>query len=449
MEATKMNKKLFDLQKKYCPTDSLPFSDILNSDEILRLIDAKKILNSRDRIFPPIVVISAFIKQIMNEDISCAQVVLDLCAERAAKGLPPICANTAGFCQARLRLPEDLIKDIAISVGQNTDSKAEKKWKWKGLNVKLVDGTTLSMADTAANQKVYPQAETQVEGIGFPIARAVGVTSLTTGTLLGFSIGPYAGKETGEHALFRQILDNCFDPGDVCLGDRYYCSYFLIAMLAKKNVNFVSQIHAGRNYDLEQGKAIGKNDCIVEWKRPPRPEWMSEAEYEEMPLVIKLRQTMFGELVIISTFLDAKKITRKNIKKLYKGRWNIETDLLFLKDILQMGILRSKTPSMVRKEIYATILAYNLIRTVIAQAAKLNKKIPREISFKGAKQAINSYAIFIQCAKKNEILKLYKRMLADIASRKIGNRPGRSEPREVKRRPKAYPRMTKPRKASA
>jgi hypothetical protein len=220
-------------------------------------------------------------------------------------------------------------------------------------------------------------------------------------------------------------------------------------MLAKKNVAFVSQIHAGRNYDLEQGKSIGKDDCIVEWKRPSRPEWMDEAEYAEMPLAIKLRQTMFGELVIISTFLDTKKITRKNIKKLYKGRWNIETDLLFLKDILQMGILRSQTPSMVRKEIYATILAYNLIRTVIAQAAKLNKKIPREISFKGAKQAINSYAIFIQCAKKNEILKLYKRMLADIASRKIGNRPGRSEPREVKRRPKAYPRMTKPRKASA
>ena len=212
MEATKMNKKLFDLQKKYCPTDSLPFGDILNSDEILRIIDKYKIPDSRDRIYPPIVAISVFIKQLTNEDISCAQVVFDMNAESVAKGLPPICVNTAGFCQARLRLPEDLIKDIAISVGQNTDSKALKKWKWKGLNVKLVDGTTLSMPDTAANQKEYPQAETQVEGIGFPLARAVGVTSLTTGTLLGFSIGPYAGKETGEHALFRQILGQIEKP---------------------------------------------------------------------------------------------------------------------------------------------------------------------------------------------------------------------------------------------
>ena len=440
-----MEHNLKDLYENYCQTKKIPFSDILDSDKLKPIFEKFLPKKSRNRIYTPSATICAFVSQVLNSDSSCNQAVATFVAHNAAKGKSINSSSTCSYCGARKRLPEKLVYSITCQVGNDLHNQADRKWKWKGRDVKIVDGTTTSMADTPANQKVYPQSKSQNEGIGFPIARIVAISSLAMGSFLDFAIGPNCGKKTGEHALLRELLHN-FKPGDVCLGDQYYCSYFLIAELMSMGVDVAFPLHASRTFDPNSGVNIDKDDHITEWEKPNRPDWMSKEVYLKVNDKIKVRETNIGNnVVIVSTFLNTKKIKKKDIKELYESRWNIETDLFSLKEVLHMGVLRCNTPEMVRKEISIQLLAYNLVRTVMAQAAKLNNKKPRSISFKGAKQNILAYSIHFQYAKPNKLFKLQLNMLDAIAQNIVGNRPGRHEPREVKRRNKKLPFMTVPR----
>jgi hypothetical protein len=435
------------IREQYSQIEGLSFSNILSSYE-LEQFASKADVDTRDRIFTPLVTLAAFIQQTMSPDQSCRQALANIIADRTAKGLPEISSSTGPYCKARQRLDEIMIRNLSSTVGKNLENEANQSWKWKGRSVKLTDGTTISGPDTEENQAEYPQPESQEQGLGFPIARCVAVISLAVGTVLDFAIGPYQGKETGEHALLREILD-CYSANDIFLGDRYYCSYFLIAMLKKKNVDAAFQIHSAREYDFRRGISLGKMDHLVVWDKPARPSWMSIEMYADMPDNLTVRETKIHDVVIVSTFLKANKVSRKEIGKLYGYRWSVEVDLFYIKEIMGMGILRCKTPEMMRKEIYIHILSYNLIRTIIAQAAKLNDQKPNKISFKGALQLINSFRPVIKNAKKKSLKGILKNMLRAIASINIGDRPGRNEPRVVKRRPKAYPRMTEPRRKTA
>jgi len=309
----------------------------------------------------------------------------------------------------------------------------------------LVDGTTVSMPDTPENQKIYPQPESQKEGVGFPIARLVAIISLSCGAVLDVAIGPYKGKETGEHALLRQILGS-ISAGDIILGDRYYCSYFLIAMLQRLGADTVFQIHGGRKSDFRRGKKLGKKDHLVIWEKPKqRPDWMSEIMYCQMPDTLAIREIKINKKVITTTLLNPKEVTRKELGKLYTKRWLIEVDFRFIKTVLQMDVLRCKTPDMVCKEIWVHLLAYNLIRMVMAQAAYRYNLPPRTLSFKGTLQQLNAFkGEFLRTAK-TRLSIMYGYLLEAIASHRVGNRSRRSEPRAVKRRRKPYPLLTKPR----
>lgn len=314
----------------------------------------------------------------------------------------------------------------------------------KNRDVILADGTTVSMPDTPENQEAFPQPDSQKLGLGFPIARLVGLISLSSGSVLDAAIGPYQGKDTGEHALLRQMLDT-LSAGNVLLADRNYCSYFMIAILQTINVDVVIQNHVSRKSDFRRGKRLGKLDHIVMWNKPKCPAWMDEKTYQAMPNTISMREVKRNTMNIVTTILDPKCVTRKEIFELYLKRWNIEVDLKFIKNILQMDILRCKTPVSVRKEIGVHLLAYNLIRTVMAQAAYIYGGLPRSISFKGTLQSLNAFQDKISLLPSLRLLALYEALLQGIACHRIGSRPGRNEPRAVKRRPKAFPRLTQPR----
>jgi IS4 transposase len=385
------------------------------------------------------------LSQALSSDHSCQNAVAKVIAERVAQGEPPCSSNTKSYCKARLRLPESLIRRLVRETGKLLHLKSEEDWKWKGRSVKLVDGTTVSMPDTPENQKTYPQPEGQKPGVGFPIARLVAIISLSCGAVLDVAIGPYKGKETGEHALLRQILGS-ISAGDIMLGDRYYCSYFLIVILQRLGADAVFQIHGSRKSDFRRGKHLGKKDHIVIWEKPKQlPNWMNESMYCQMPDTLTIREIKINGKVITTTFLNPKEVTRNEIGELYTKRWLIEVDFRFIKTVLQMDILRCKTPDMVRKEIWVHLLAYNLIRTIMAQAAHRYNLPPRTLSFKGTLQQLNAFKeTFLRTTEKRLSI-VCGHLLKAIVSHRVGNRPGRSEPRAVKRRRKPYPLLTKPR----
>jgi hypothetical protein len=310
---------------------------------------------------------------------------------------------------------------------------------------------TISMPDTPGNQQMYTQHPSQKDGVGFPIARLVGIFSLGTGALLDFAVAPWSGKGTGEHTLLRQLM-HVFDAGDIVLGDAYYASFFLIATLLKKRADVIFPIHASRNHDFRKGTRLGKKDHLVQWKKPNKPEWMDEETYAEFPNVIAVRETTIFNVhpgmqtrsrVVVTTLLNNKEVSPQELGKLYGFRWFVELNLRSVKEVMHMGILRGKTPEMVHKEICAHILAYNLIRKIMGHAAIMQHSNPREMSFKLALQMLDAFrqaGIFSE--KDKEVYVIFMR---SITYKKVGNRSGRSEPRMVKRRPKAFPRLQNPR----
>lgn len=427
----------------------LPFSKILSSESIAKNIEN---LEYRERIFSPDVTLWMFLSQVLDDDQSLQASVTRGIAFFLSQGLEAPSPNTAAYSKARTRLPEELLSTLVKESGEQLEKETPDTWLWKGRHVQLLDGSTLSMPDTPENQEIYPQPDSQKEGVGFPISRVVAVISCSTGAMRDFAIGPYSGKMTGEHALLRQLM-NVFEAGDVALGDAYYASYFLMASLINKGVDAVFPINGSRNCDFRCGERLGKKDHIVEWIKPKKPEWMNQETYDSFQNAIAIRElTIYNEnkgfrtksRVIVTTFLDSKDITKADLTTLYSHRWRIELDFNSIKETMHMGILRGKTPEMVRKEIWAHLIAYNLIRKIMAQSAYVHDKNPRELSFKLALQSVESFRdanIFSE--KNNEI---YMKLLKIISYKKVGNRPNRSEPRRVKRRKKNFPRMQKARR---
>ncbi len=439
------------VRSKLNSVEGLPFADVLSSETIANGI-AQHSADSRDRVFTTDVVLWTFLSQVINKDQSCQAAVARTISFFLGHGRPPPSANTAAYCKARFRLLLALMISLAKTCGLEMEKKALDKWLWRDRHVKLMDGSTVSMPDTPENQEEFPQPDTQKPGVGFPIARLVAIISCATGAVLDLALGPYHGKGTGEHALLRELMHN-FEAGDVALGDSYYCTFFLFASLMKMGVDAAFPMHGARDCDFRKGRALGRKDHLVEWKKPQRPTWMDQETYESYPKIIVLREVEVyfekngfpsEKRILVTTFLRPKKVTKEDLRDLYALRWLVEIDLKAIKTTMQMDILRGKTPEMVQKEIWVHLLAYNLIRKVMAQSACLHNKAPRQLSFSLARQLVDTFrekGLF--CEENSEA---YRHLLKAIASQTIGDRQGRSEPRVVKRRPKAFPRMTKRRK---
>ena len=398
--------------------------------------------NYRTTVFSPLVTLEAFIKQTLSADGSCKEAVAGIWASPVEQQLPPPSVNTGPYCKARQRLPEELLHEAVQLSGQGLHAQAPEAWRWQGYNVKVVDGTTVLMPDTPANQAQYPQPRSQQSSLGFPIARLVAMVSLSSGAVVDDALGPYRGKRTGELSLFAAQLDS-LTVGDLLLGDCYYCTYGLIALLEQREIPVVFERHAQRKTDFRRGKRLGSKDHLMHWEKPlVKPVWMSDDDYRALPTTLTVRELAVGGKVYVTTLLDAKRFSKRAISTLYALRWTVELDLRTLKTELKMEKLRCQTPAMVRKEIAVHFLAYNFIRAAMAHAAQRHQQLPRALSFKATVQLID--------AMKTQLLDLshsaLEALLKAIASTPIGQRQRTPQPRAVKQRPKPYPRLAVPRK---
>ena len=396
----------------------------------------------RERLYPPTVTLSMFVSQALHADHSCQRVVNEWATMRAVEGLPLQSVRTGGYCRARQRLPVTMIRTLAQETGEHLCRQSALHWRWQGRCVKLIDGTGISMPDTPLNQSCYPQLSSQAVGVGFPLARLLAVICLSTGGVLDAAIGPFEGKGHGEHGLLRGLL-NAFQTGDVVLGDALYSSYWLLAALQSAGADGVFTQHAGRRTDFRRGHRLGKHDHIVTWNRPRQaPVWMSKEAYAAFPPSLTMREARCGHLTLVTTMLDPQQVSPRALGELYKQRWHVELDLRAIKTILGMEVFRCQTPEMVEKELWTYLLAYNLIRVLMAEAAGRSSLHPRDISFKHTVQMTLSWLSLRRPSRKPTDISTLCTMIAQCL---VGKRPGRVEPRARKRRPKSFPWLKVPR----
>ncbi|MCH9033397.1 MAG: IS4 family transposase [Planctomycetes bacterium] len=435
----------------------LPFADVLPEDAIEKAFDDEDatFAEDEDAIFTPAVTLWAFLSQVLfkDEHRSCVAAVVRVAVLLVALERGPCSSNTGAYCRARGKLSEKVIRQITIRVGEGCEDKLGKELLWHGRHVRLVDGSTVSMSDTPENQEAYPQNSQQKKGLGFPIARMVVLLSLGSGMLTGMAVGPYAGKETGESALLRSLLGR-FKRGDILLADRYYCSYFMIALLQERGIDLVARLHQRRPVDFRRGRRLGKDDQVITWDRPQRPKWMDEPTYDRLPPSMEVRaiRVQVGQpgyrvasFVAVTTLRDAKEYPKEDIASLYQCRWLAELDIRAIKTTMGMDILRCKTPEMVRKEMWTCLLAYNLIRRAMLQSAQEAGVSPRTLSFTAAVQTIGASWLVMVLGDDTLSSRLVDAALETLAVHVVGDRPGRVEPRAIKRRPKEHALLTKPR----
>jgi hypothetical protein len=428
----------------------LYFAGLLAEDRILEAFGKARWL-WQGWVYTPAVTIWVFLSQCLSADHSCREAVAGLIAWRLARGLKACSAKTGAYCTARDEVPEEACAQLMRETGGKVDEEAPPEWRWLTHRVLDVDGSTLTMPDTLANQAEYPQLSSQRRGCGFPIARIVVVFSLAVGTVLEAALGKYQGKQTGENSLFR-TLHSLLQDGDVVLADRYFSGWFDLALIRRRGAHVVVRKHQLRANDFRTGQRLGKDDQLVCWQKPARPTWMSKEEYAELPASLTLREvrvrvTQEGfrtrELVVVTTLLDAEQYPADEIAKLYRRRWQAELNLRSLKIVLQMDQLRCKTPHRVRNEFYMHLVAYNLIRKVMAVAAARAGREPWTVSFKGTLQTIDNLLPLLATPISTDTW--CDTLLEAVAAHTVGNRPNRCEPRVKKRRPKPYRKMTKPR----
>ena len=435
----------------FVQTAEVPFRDVLTAAQIEQTAAAESVSfgTGADDVYSVPVTLWAFVAQVVSDQKSCLAAVARVLVLLSILGRKPCDAGTGAYCKARAKLPERFLQRLTCEVGRQLEGEAPDTWRWHGHRVVLVDGSTLSMPDTPANQQAYPQQRSQRPGVGFPILRWVALLGLTTGAVLASAFGPWRGKQTGETALFRTLLED-LRPGDVLVADRYYCSYWIVALALARGVDVVFRKHQLRHTDFRTGRRLGRNDHVVTWTKPQRPAWMEPSDYEALPATLSLREVRtrittpgcrVKDLVVVTTLLDADAYALPDVLDLYHERWHVEIDLRSIKTQMKMEILRCQTPEMVRKEIWAHLLAYNLVRKVMAQAAQEHGLTPRQLSFAGAMQTLNEFRTLLLSAAADDLPALCDDILKAIASHRVGNRPDRCEPRKVKRRPKGYSRM--------
>ena len=429
--------------KKYgSQCDSYSFFNLLTSDLLFEELESR-LPPHRERLYPPTETLSMFLSQAMSQDRSCQNVVNRHAVRCLAGGLPVSSTHTGGYCRARQRLPLEMVQGLARFLGGHLDGRVSDEWLWNHRRVRIVDGTTITLPDTRANQAAYPQQRGQKPGLGFPICRIVGITSLENGALIDAAVGRFNGKGGDEQTLLRSLWET-FSPGDIVLADAFFATYFFIADMQSKGIDLLMEQHGARRLstDFRRGKRLGVKDHMIEIAKPKlRPAWMSEEAYAAAPASLRVREFRTKGKVMVTTMSCCKRYSKHELAELYKKRWNVELDIRHIKDTLGMNILSCKTPEMALKELWVYLLAYNLLRVLMAQSASFHDILPRQLSFKHCLQLWLWALVEIELMDERAI----RGLMNIMAQQTIGKRPGRIEPRAVKRRPKAYPLLTIPR----
>jgi hypothetical protein len=423
----------------------LPFADVLPASRIERAIEDHG-GGWREDVFTPVLTLWAFLTQVICPIGCCRLAVARVMAWLVGQGRAPCGPGTGGYCKARARLPEGVLTQLTRQTGRALDDGVPEEWLWKGRRVQIADGTTVTMPDTPENQAAYPHHGSQADGIGFPQIRLVALFSLACGAVIDAAIGPSRGKQSGENALLRQIAGSV-ESGSVVVADRYYGSWFDLALWKERGVDVVTRIHQQRATDFRRGRRLGREDHVVMWRKRQRPDWMDRPTYLRLPAELAVREVRVRvpqrgfrtRVLVLATTLTHPSIRAGDLAELYRARWQAELDLRSVKVTLGMDVLRCKTPGMVRAELWAHLLAYNLIRTAMAQVAVSSDREPRELSVAGTVQALSAFAEVL------DTVGGYESFVRVVLAYRVGNRPDRFEPRARKRRPKPYPPLTVPR----
>ena len=439
------------LRQKFQQSIGLPFADILPEAEIEEALKAEG-SSYRKRLFCPMITLWAWLSQVLDADKSCKKAVSRVVAYLVAAGHTPPSTDTSAYCKARKRIQAIFLLCLMRLIGKHLHEQPEPEWLWCGRRAVVFDGSRLTMADTEKNQAKYPQPKSQAKGCGFPAGRIVCGFSLSTGAVLDAVISSLS---FGEVSLFHQLYVH-LQAGDVALGDRMFGTFADICLLLARGVDSAFRMHGARKTDFRKGKRLALWDHIVQWIKPKQcPKGLKKKLYDQLPQRILLRETRFHipkkgfrteDVTLVTTLLDPKEYTRIDLAELYRLRWQAEIDLRHLKTTMQMEHLPSKTPEMVVKDFYVHLLAYNLIRTVQLEASNQHAVDPLSLSFCATIQHLSSFSSLLAHASAAQRLYEYTQLIFLVSTEKLPFRPNRVEPRVVKRRPKAYPRLTKPRK---
>jgi hypothetical protein len=414
--------------------------------------------HSRQRSFPFARTFLGFLWQVLNPGASCRQALRQIQACAQSNGQKnSLSEDTSPYCQARQRLPLERIEQIFRHTYRLAEQRVPTEALWRGHRVKIVDGTGLSMPDTSANQAVYPQESQQKPGCGFPLLRMVSVACLASGAILDFVA--YS-QRSHDIQLFDQLRGR-LRHNDVLVGDRGFCSYAQVSLLQAAGVHALFRLHQGRpgkgqRSRLRRTKRLGQGDWLVQWKRSDtKPKYMNQEDLAKIAdkltvRIIKVRitarQMRTRTVVLVTTLLDPKTYPAHEIANLYLQRWQAELTFRNLKSVMRMDVLRCKSPEMVQREILMHFIAHNLIR-LLMQEASLVWCVPlQRISFKGALDTFREYLTAMGCNRQRRYARaIYIKIIAAIATSQVPERPGRREPRAVKRRPKNHQWLTAPR----
>ena len=423
--------------------DKVRLHHLFQDEEIHHMCDTLN-LEFRDRVFTPAITLGLFVSQVLSRGDACITVMAKFNRERKDRGLPAVCEDASAYTKARARLPVELMNQLSDQVRKMADNMMSDEWKWKGLNVYLVDGFVLRAPDTLANQKKYPQPSRQKEGLGFPQVRVVTTTSLASGCIVHHNTARVEGKKTGEVSLFREKHKD-FEKGDIIVADSNLESFHDAALLIRRGVDMVCAINGSRNSPFE-GLCETMDDQIVEVQKPKfNPSRFTRKEWNALPKRILYRMIRYRvtgretPLTVVTTLTDRQRFTAEDIAELYGWRWDVEVDIRSYKSSMGMCELRCLIPENLDREIAVAVLGYNLVRVLMCDTAAVLEVHPREISFSSARDA------WLEFHDERETTDDLAWMIHSTASHFVRNRPGRNEPRAIKRRQAKYPKLKEPR----
>lgn len=416
----------------------------------VRQLDRLRRAGRRRRVFTPMITFWNFLAQVLSPPQPCRETVRQVQAFRRRRRKSRIAPGTGAYCQARRRLPVRVLKGIWEAIAGKVSDAAAPKMLWRGLRVGVVDGTTASMPDTAANQKVWPQHNGQKPGCGFPVMKLAGVFSLATGGIHALVAGNLHDAEQTLLCRLWKTLCNCFD---LLLGDRAFGSFAVFAALRCCGRHGVFRLHQRRKINWRRGKRLGKFDRLYTWSKPRKLLWWlpqpapDSLDLRVLRVVVPIAGFRTRVLLIATNLLDPKQFPGEALAELYRRRWQIELYFRHIKTSMHMDVLRCKTPAMIRRELHMHMIAYNVIRALMLQSALTYHKPLCRISFKGSCDTLRQWAPHLALATATPALyrRLCRCMLYILATDLVPLRPNRSEPRAIKRRPKNYHLLTKPR----
>jgi len=415
-----------------------------NLDGLARLVGGfippEIFAGERERVYSPWVTFVAFLGQVLTRGSACRDSVRRVQSWCLAERLPLPDESTSGYCQARARLEVSQVKEAHEHLIQWFATRGEAA-SWCGRHIRVLDGCGVSMPDTAQNRAAWPYAGGQQPGCGFPTAQLVGLFSLATGQLTRFA---FADWKAHEIPLARQLIP-WIEPKEIVLADRGFCGWGFIALLQRKQADVVLRLHQARR--RQSGR--------VTWPKPQRSsDTWDRALWDELPDELSLRMVTFRvavkgfrtkEVTVVTTLLDEQRYPDEAIAELYRRRWAVELFFRQIKTTLGLDVLRCQSPELIEKEVWMQVIAYNVIRALMSEAARVHRVEVDHLSFKGTVATLRQWtpllapALFVSRLARRELLRV-------IAADLVPRRPDRSEPRAVKRRPKSYQLLTKPRR---